>query len=220
MGNYSGAGFPEKNDQPSLVSGTEAQGDITLKPLARARGGRKTALTLFSFIAHPEHKEKPKMPKELTHYDAVIADLEAERDQLNTMIAMLKQKKTGAPIVTTAAISSSARLISAEDIPHDAFFGMSLPNAAHEYLSLVKTAKRHPDLCEALLNGGFKSSASNFPEVVRSTLSRHPDFVKVRRGQWGLKEWYGNRGRKGKSQTEEHTEAVNDERTPRDTESA
>jgi hypothetical protein len=62
----------------------------------------------------------PKMTKELTHYDAVIADLEAERDQLNTMIAMLRQKKTGAPAATVSTISSSRPI--AEAIPGDAFF--------------------------------------------------------------------------------------------------
>ena len=42
----SGAGFPEKNDRPSLVSETEAQDDIKNLPLVRVKGGRKPAPTL------------------------------------------------------------------------------------------------------------------------------------------------------------------------------
>jgi len=44
-----------------------------------------------------------------------------------------------------------------------------------------------------LLEGGFQTSSANFREVVRSTLSRNPDFVKVG-GQWGLRDWYGTHG--------------------------
>jgi hypothetical protein len=148
----------------------------------------------------------PKTLKETTHYDIVIADLEAERDQLNSLIAMLKQKKTGAPVA--AAVAISAHRPSPDSIPHDAFFGMTLPNAAHKYLSILKTPRQHADLCADLVEGGFKSSASNFPEVVRSTLSRHPDFVKVRRGQWGLREWYGNRKSKRSASPESQPESA------------
>jgi len=131
------------------------------------------------------------MPKDQNVYDVVIADLEAERDQLNNMISILKRRKAGTPISGVALLTSGHQ--AATVIPDDAFFGMTLPDAAHKYLSLMKKPKPHPELCDALLNGGFKSGATNFREVVRSTLSRHPDFLKVRRGEWGLKEWY-NRG--------------------------
>jgi len=135
------------------------------------------------------------MPKETTPYDAVIADLVAKRDQLTAMIETLRTMKgagiaSAFPPVATVARKAHDDIL----IPHDAFFGMTLPAAAEKYLSLVKTTKQHAELCDALLGGGFKTGASNFPEVVRSTLSRHPDFVKVGRGLWGLREWYGNRG--------------------------
>jgi hypothetical protein len=89
---------------------------------------------------------------------------------------------------------------------------MTLPDAAHKYLSLVKNPTPHPDFCDALLAGGFKTTAANFREVVRSTLSRHPDFVKVRRGEWGLREWY-NRGpkRSRRGNTEEKSQSESGE---------
>lgn len=134
------------------------------------------------------------MAQEPAHYDAVIADLETRRDQMNVMIDMLKQMRSASVVPPAAgALPSTPITVLGPDIPHDAFFGMSLPEAAKKYLSIVKRTTPHPAFCDALLDGGFKTSASNFREVVRSTLSRNSDFVKIK-GQWGLSEWYGNRG--------------------------
>jgi hypothetical protein len=138
------------------------------------------------------------MTQEPTPYDVVIADLESKRDQLSATIEMLKALRGTASIPLPLA-SGTQRLATEADIPRDAFFGMTLPEAAKKYLSIGKVTKTNPVLCEALLHGGFKTQSNNFPEVVRSTLGRHPDFVKVS-GEWGLAEWYGNRGggRRGK----------------------
>lgn len=143
------------------------------------------------------------MPKEQTPIDVVIADLKAERDQLNSMISALERRKAGASLNKSAAVPADRLIISEDAIPSDAFFGMTLPDAAHKYLSLVKNPKPHPELCDALLEGGFKTGATNFREVVRSTLSRHPDFVRVRRGEWGLKEWYNRGPRRAKRVSQE-----------------
>jgi hypothetical protein len=142
------------------------------------------------------------MPQDPAHYDAVITDLETRRDQMNAMIEMLKQMRSAVVITPVAGTLPAMPItIMGPDIAHDAFFGMSLPEAAKKYLSIVKRTTPHPAFCDALLDGGFKTSATNFREVVRSTLSRHPDFVKIS-GQWGLSEWYGNRGaRKSKRST-------------------
>src|SRR5690348_7975382 len=126
-------------------------------------------------------------------YDAVIADVEAKRDRLTGIIDALKELKAlGIPMVAVNGIVGNPNITIGATIPHDAFFGMTIPDAARKYLSIVKQTKPHPELCDALLEGGFQSRSENFREVVRSTLGRNPDFVKIK-GQWGLKEWYGNR---------------------------
>jgi hypothetical protein len=135
------------------------------------------------------------MAQDNTHYDAVIMDLEAKRDQLNAMIDSLKQMKAVGLSVALGSPSLSARPITEGEIPHDAFFNMTIQDAAKKYLSIVKHTRPNPELCDALLNGGFKTNAANFRETVRATLSRQPEFVKIG-GQWGLKEWYGNRGKR------------------------
>ena len=147
------------------------------------------------------------MTTESTPYEAVIADLEAKRDRLTGIIDALKQlKEIGLPVTTLSAMAGAATAAIASSISHDSFFGMKIPDAARKYLSMVKGTKPHPELCDALLEGGFQTSATNFREVVRSTLGRHPDFVKIK-GQWGLREWYGNRGSGRKTKRTAQVEA-------------
>lgn len=136
------------------------------------------------------------MAQESSPYDVVIADLESKRDQINSTIEMLRAlRATGATTMPPlqAAPQKPATTPTDLEIPRDAFFGMTIPEAAKAYLSFVKATKPNTELCNALLKGGFKTQALNFFETVRSTLQRHPDFVKVN-GEWGLAEWYGKRG--------------------------
>jgi hypothetical protein len=151
------------------------------------------------------------MSQESSPYDAVIADLEAKRDQMSAMIENLKQMRGLANSVVTANLSVTPIAGVMTTISHDAFFGMTILDAAKKYLSIVKKTVPHPQLCDALLEGGFKTSAANFREVVRSTLGRHPDFIKVN-GQWGLDAWYG-RGRKARPR-ENNNEEENSEVKP------
>jgi hypothetical protein len=135
------------------------------------------------------------MTQERSPYDAVIADLEAKRDQMNTMIKNLKQMKGLATGVVVGSVSVVPVAGTTTTISHDAFFGLTLTEAARKYLSIVKKTVPHPQFCDALLDGGFKTSAANFREVVRSALSRNAEFVKIK-GEWGLAGWYGKRGRR------------------------
>jgi hypothetical protein len=137
-------------------------------------------------------------------YDVVIASLEGERQRLTDMIHALRRiKSLGIPFEATKAIIShepnNPAYIAAAKIPHDAFFGMTIPDAARKYLSWggSRQTKSNADLCDALLAGGFQTSATNFAESVRATLSRNNDFVKIQ-GQWGMRDWYGDRATKRK----------------------
>lgn len=140
-------------------------------------------------------------------YDVVIADLEKQREKLAMVITALKSiKNLGVPFEATQALmtglasdSVASPQVVAPLIPHDAFFGMTIPDAARKYLSWAgsRQTKSNPELCDALVDGGFQTNAANFRESVRATLTRHPDFVKIK-GQWGLKEWYGDRAAKRK----------------------
>jgi len=138
----------------------------------------------------------------------VIADLEKQREKLAIVIQSLKQIKSyGIPFEATQGLMSglahdaiaSPHVVAM--IPHDAFYGMTIPDAGRKYLSWggSKQTKTNAELCEALLAGGFQTKAANFAESVRATLSRDRDFVKPN-GQWGLREWYEDRGAKRRPQ--------------------
>jgi hypothetical protein len=130
------------------------------------------------------------MSQEPNHIDAVIADLEAWRGRIADAIETLQYLQTqGGGLPTGVPSSTGARTLSRSDIPHDAFFQMTVPDAAEKYLKLVKKTKPNPELATDLLKGGLKSAAKNFPEMIRTVLAREPRFVKVN-GEWGLSEWY------------------------------
>jgi hypothetical protein len=133
-------------------------------------------------------------------YDIVIADLERERDKLSITIEALKKiRQLGVSFEATSNFFTGEppAIMPKMPIPHDAFFGMTIPEAARKFLGWEgsRQTKSNGELVDGMLAGGFKTTAANFAESVRSTLSRNEDFVKVQ-GRWGLSAWYENRGGK------------------------
>ena len=170
-------------------------------------------------------KEVLCMEQDNSYYDAVIADLVAERDSLNSAIETLMRRRGlgGTLPPPTAASAATRENITEADLPHDAFFGLTIPDAAKKYLGITKKTRPHATLCEALLAGGLKTSSANFRETVRSVLGRQPDFVKVN-SEWGLAEWYpamrrDRKQRNGPPQVEPNKE-TNDGTTKDDVEAA
>ena len=131
-------------------------------------------------------------------YEAVLADLESERDELDMFIAYLKRKKLGQ--VEVAPISGQGRPTIMPPAPapsnlltSDAFFGLSLVDATKKYLAITKSPKTSRQICDALLAGGFKTTSKDFNNTVFSVLSREDKqegvIAKVN-NTWGLAEWY------------------------------
>lgn len=133
------------------------------------------------------------MTQDFNPYDAVIADLEGKRDQLTGMIESLKQMRNVASQLPIVAGTSSIRSAVEADFSHDAFFGMTIPDAAKKYLAAVKKTMPTGALADALLAGGIKTASKNFTENIRAILSRQPEFVRIN-GEFGLAEWYPGRG--------------------------
>jgi hypothetical protein len=121
------------------------------------------------------------MKLEGSPYDAAIADVEVRISALQVTLDTLKDLR--------AQSGGSVPTGSTGDIPHDAFFQMTVVDAAEKYLRLAKKTKPNPELADALLKGGLKSTSQNFSEMVRSVLFRDSRFVRVN-SEWGLSEWY------------------------------
>jgi len=138
------------------------------------------------------------MPEESNPYAAVLADLERERDQITSMIAMIKRRmgmtSDDAPITASPLSGTDSSVIGqAADLQSDAFFGMSIPEAIKKFLAITKRPRRTAEIAKALEAGGLAHTSKNWVATVQSTLSRMRSIVvKVPNG-WGLLEWYPGR---------------------------
>jgi hypothetical protein len=128
--------------------------------------------------------------EQTNHIDAAIADLQAWMERISMAIETLRTLRAhGDALPTGLPVPGGGVSTKTGDIPHDAFFQMTVPDAADKYLRLMKTTKPSSELAAALLKGGLKSTSQNFQEMIRSILSRDDRFVRVN-AEWGLSEWY------------------------------
>ncbi len=134
------------------------------------------------------------MAQEPVNYEAVLADLRAKRASLDDAItAIEKVQRLGA--TTSGDGITAAKTIDPSSIPDDAFFGLSIVEAAKKYLGLVKKKQTIKEIADALDRGGLPHTSSDFVATVATMLRRanDPELAKVGRGDWGLATWYGNR---------------------------
>lgn len=151
-------------------------------------------------------------------YSAVLADLRKRRDDLDRAIAGIEQL-IGLPSTSAQGAESALEdgdkgegartplrgagkpadppLPSGGPLPSDAFFGMSISQAAQKFLTIRKKPATAPEIAEALEQGGLPHQSSRLPNTVNSVLTRNsvgasPIFAKVKRGTWGLRAWYPN----------------------------
>jgi hypothetical protein len=127
------------------------------------------------------------------NYSVILADLEADKAEIESLIAYVKRKLGQGDNGASSEGQGMRTQSSNSAIPTDAFFGLSLVEAAKKYLSMVKAPKTAREIADALEGGGFKTTSQNFSNTVFSVLSREDKnegaIAKVNRG-FGLAEWY------------------------------
>lgn len=146
-------------------------------------------------------------------YNAVLADLEAKRSQLDAAIEVIRaligsgatSGEAGAEAAVaengTASGSGPARQggQSGPTIDTDTFFGLNTPAAVRKYLSLMKRPQKPRAIADALQAGGqvHASDSKTAYMNVNVALNRGKDkeFAKTRNGEWGLAEWYGSKSK-------------------------
>jgi hypothetical protein len=141
-------------------------------------------------------------------YEPVIAELKAQMEECQRTISTLElmRSKAGftAPIASLASVPAQPNGVAS--FTNDAFFGMTIADAAKKYLGATRKTATARVIAEALIAGGFKTSAKNFVENVRSIISRNPGIVFVN-GEYGLAEWYPGRKAGAKSKRASAAEA-------------
>lgn len=131
------------------------------------------------------------------NYEDVIADLEAKKAHLETMIAGLRAvaglgnlgiPPSGGPGGTSPTNSGK--------IASDAFFGKSIPVAAIAHLSNVRKKLSTQQLMDAMEAGGLpKSKYNTVYAILRRRESQVGDIVNMQ-GEWGLASWFPNHRKK------------------------
>jgi len=135
------------------------------------------------------------MADELNPYAAVLADLERERDQINSMILMIKKRMglTGDEPIQATLLGSNGGIPDSAELRSDTFFGMTIADSIKKYLAMAKRPKRVSEISKALEDGGLQHTSKNWIGTVQTTLSRLSTVVVRVPNGWGLVEWYPGR---------------------------
>jgi hypothetical protein len=132
------------------------------------------------------------------NYEAVLADLEARKAQMESAINAIKLI-LGQPGGLAPTPGGGGSSYSGSAPAHDAFIGMSIPDAAKKHLTAVRKKLSTQELMTALESGGLPSSKySTIYAVLSRRESKVGDIVNMK-GDWALAEWYPNYAKKGKS---------------------
>lgn len=140
-------------------------------------------------------------------YEAVLADLEAKREHLDTVIAGIKALM--AQGVIASGIPGQAKAEPLGEIESHAFFSMSIPEAAKRFLERARKPQSTPAIAEALRKGGMTTTSKDFANTVGAALRRQAEdgeIVKVN-NDWGLREWFPGLRRKPKADRAAASEA-------------
>jgi hypothetical protein len=116
-------------------------------------------------------------------WDAVIAELEAKKAQLDSAIQSIRAVANMGVMVGVAAPPQNG------SIPSDAFLGMSIPEATKKLLTMVRKRVGTPEIIKMLAQGGLPEPAYNTAyAVLRRRQQQVGDIININ-GDWGLKEW-------------------------------
>jgi hypothetical protein len=127
----------------------------------------------------------------------VIADLEAKKAHLDTMISGLRSVVGMAGLgIPPHGGPGSGLSPSDGKIASDAFFGKSIPDAAVAHLGNVRKKLSTQQLMTAMEAGGLPHSKYNTVyAILRRRESQVGDIVNMQ-GEWGLASWYPNHVKK------------------------
>jgi HB1, ASXL, restriction endonuclease HTH domain len=126
-------------------------------------------------------------------YETVLQDLYAKRDEIenaiNTILFLQGSPPSAQP---TSAGNGGTRVTRAGVIPSNAFFGMSLVDAAKKYIELSQAKRTLAQIVAGLEEGGMPPQK---PGTVYAALRRREsmagDIMKVGE-EWGLKDWFAS----------------------------
>jgi hypothetical protein len=142
------------------------------------------------------------------NYEAVLADLESRKAQLEAAIAGIKLMlgQSG-----TAPSGPGGGTHTGGTPAHDAFIGMSIPEAAKKHLTVVRKKLPTQEIMAALEAGGLPPSKySTVYAILRRRENQVGDIINMK-GDWALQEWFPNYRKKSSTREDDKGEAVPDD---------
>jgi hypothetical protein len=153
------------------------------------------------------------------NYEAVLADLETKKAQIEAAIAgirtLLGQASGSGP---TGGPGGGGYVGGAP--AHDAFIGMSIPEAAKKHLTAMRKKLSTQDIMTALEAGGLPPSKyGTVYAILRRRENQVGDIINMK-GDWALQEWYPNHRKKSLSSDDEEGETKGTEESKEEKKSA
>jgi hypothetical protein len=121
-------------------------------------------------------------------YKALLEEWKRQRAELDMMISYA-ERQLGVP----QGARSDLKGVSLEGpdlkIEPDTFHGLNILQASERYLGLVgRPARSTEDIAEALGRGGVETTPASVATILGR--DRSGTIQRVKRGLWGLSEWY------------------------------
>jgi hypothetical protein len=116
-------------------------------------------------------------------YKAVLEDLKQQKAELERMIAFTERQ------IGSGHHGANTDAEHGAEIEPDTFHGKNILQATEKYLRMVgRPARSTEEIAEAITKGGLTAAAGSVATILGR--SKDSEIKRVKRGLWGLKEWY------------------------------
>lgn len=166
------------------------------------------------FIAQKQTGAKTIMSNEsLSYYEAVLADLEREREQLDAqrqeLDGLIEGIRGRIRRLGGLSLEEAKEVTQPQSNGTKPYVGMSIYDAAAKYLDTVKGPRTVRQIWEALTEGGLPGIAYNaaYTALWRREAPKG-EFERIGEKFWGLAEWGQSGGRQAKTDVPQKTENI------------
>jgi hypothetical protein len=123
-------------------------------------------------------------------YKALLEEAKQQKLEAERVIAFA-ERMLGIARSSPSSSSSADEHGKIVEIQDDTFHGKNILQAAHAYLEMVgRPARSTEEIAEALVKGGLTATAPSVATILGR--SKGSGVQRVKRGLWGLAEWYTN----------------------------
>ena len=141
------------------------------------------------------------------NYEAVLADLEARKAQLESAIAAIKMIGAQGGTLGPNGGGGGSTTIGPSD-----YLAMSIPEATKKHLTTTRQKRSTQDIMKALEAGGLPASKyTTVYSILRRRENQVGDIINMQ-GDWALAEWYPNYRKRSKEEADAGEETAETEK--------